>query len=280
MANKKFYWLKLKEDFFEEDTLQWLEEQDNGKEYCLFYLKLCLKSLKSNGTLIRNVGQMLVPYDAKKLSEITRTDIDTVRVAMEVFKRIGLVQVLDNGEIYLTQLENMVGSETKWAEYKKKQRKLDNVQNDSNNIPKIVHTEIENRDRDKEIEKELDIDIDITKVIETWNSLNLNKLVSIKNNRLKALKARIKEFSKEDVFKAIGNIKESSFLQGKNDRSWTITFDWFLKPNNFIKVLEGNYKDKELNNGFNTNNSRIKEEESGVSGTTAPGWEGVKSFDT
>lgn len=120
MGDKKYYWLKLKEDFFEEDTLAWLEEQTNGKEYCLFYLKLCLKSLKTNGILIRNVGQILIPYDVKKLGEITKTDIDTVTVAMELFKKIGLIQILDNGEIYITQLEQMVGSETKWAKYKKK----------------------------------------------------------------------------------------------------------------------------------------------------------------
>ena len=97
MSNKKYYWLKLKEDFFEEDAISWIEEQDNGKEYCLFYLKLCLKSLKTNGLLIRNVGSMLVPYDAKTLGKITSTDTDTVRVAMDIFTKIGLIQILENG---------------------------------------------------------------------------------------------------------------------------------------------------------------------------------------
>ena len=55
MSNKKYFWLKLKEDFFEEDTISWIEEQQNGKEYSLFYLKLCLKSLKTNGILFGNV---------------------------------------------------------------------------------------------------------------------------------------------------------------------------------------------------------------------------------
>lgn len=71
--NKKYYWLKLKEDFFEEDAISWIEEQENGKDYCLFYLKLCLKSLKTNGLLIRNVGSMLVPYDVKTLARLTNT---------------------------------------------------------------------------------------------------------------------------------------------------------------------------------------------------------------
>ena len=100
-AAKKYYWLKLKEDFFEDDTIEWIEEQPGGEKYSLFYLKLCLKSLKTDGILIRNVGDMLIPYDIKKLAEITKTDIDTARVAMELFKNIGLVQILENGEIYM-----------------------------------------------------------------------------------------------------------------------------------------------------------------------------------
>ena len=119
---KKYYWLKLKENFFEGDTIEWLEEQENGGYYSNFYLKFCLKSVKTNGILIRNVGEILIPYDVKKLSEITRVKIDTVIVAMELFKKIGLVQILDNGEIYLTQLELMVGSETSKAQIMRNKR--------------------------------------------------------------------------------------------------------------------------------------------------------------
>lgn len=266
MGDKKYYWLKLKEDFFEEDTLAWLEEQTNGKEYCLFYLKLCLKSLKTNGILIRNVGQILIPYDVKKLGEITKTDIDTVTVAMELFKKIGLIQILDNGEIYITQLEQMVGSETKWAKYKKKERelkKLDNVQLLSNINPKNVHTEIE-KEKEKDIEKDIEIEIEVstTKValipkhleciVIAWNNLNLSTIKSIQNTRLKLLNARIKDYGIDGVLQAINNIKESSFLKGQNNKNWTITFDWLIKPSNFIKVLEGNYTDKE--DGSNARN--------------------------
>lgn len=120
----KFYWLQLKEDFFDDDAIEWLEEQENGHKYSLFYLKLCLKSLKSNGVLIRKVGNMLVPYDNKKLADLTKTPIDTVIVAMELLKGIGLVKVLEGGELYITQLENMIGSTSKGALKKQQQRAL------------------------------------------------------------------------------------------------------------------------------------------------------------
>lgn len=158
---KKYYWLKLKEDFFDDDTIEWIEEQKpNGPKYVLFYLKLCLKSLKTDGVLIRNVGEMLIPYDVEKLADATNTDIDTVRVAMELFQKIGLIQILENGEIYLAQLKKMVGSESKWAEKKRLQRakqadaalpgpEEDNVQSMSEESPREI---------EKEKEKEIDIE--------------------------------------------------------------------------------------------------------------------------
>ena len=158
MANKRYYWLKLKEDFFEEDTIAWLEEQENGKDYALFYLKLCLKSLKTDGLLIRSVGNMLVPYDVKKLAEITKTDFDTAVVAMELLKKIGLVEVLDSGEIFLTKLSEMVGSETNKAE---SMRRLRSRKEQGNSVTPLLPEQgnsvaLENRDKSIEIEKEKD----------------------------------------------------------------------------------------------------------------------------
>lgn len=109
---KKYYWMKLKEDFFDDDAIEWLEDQPKGKEYALFYLKLCLKSLKTNGILIRKVGTLLVPYDTQKLAEVTKTNFDTVVVAMELLKNIGLIEILECGEICIPHMEEMIGSET------------------------------------------------------------------------------------------------------------------------------------------------------------------------
>lgn len=121
----KFFWLMLKDDFFENDAISWLEEQEpNGKEYAYFYLKLCVSSLKTNGLLIRKVGQILVPYDAKRLSELTRIDFDTVVTAMSLLQKIGLVQVLETGEIYLPEIVNLIGSQSKGAFKKQQQRAL------------------------------------------------------------------------------------------------------------------------------------------------------------
>ena len=116
---------------------------------------------------------------------------------------------------------------------------------------------------EEELEEELDIDIeedttsttltkkDIDLILAEWNKLGLQNLRSINSNtkRHTSLKARIREYSLDEVVQAIKSIDESSFLKGQNNRSWTITFDWLVKPNNFVKVIEGNYLDKGDNNG-------------------------------
>lgn len=222
MAQKRFYWLKLKENFFEEDTISWLEEQENGKEYCLFYLKLCLKSLKTDGILIRNVGELLIPYDIKKLADMTNTDIDTARVSMEIFKKVGLIQILENGEIYLTQLENMVGSETTKAEPMRRLRaKRKEI---GNNVTQSLPRE---RVRDKEKE------IDIYKYIVEYLNQKTCKHFKYNSSKTKSLiKARLNEgYTEEDFIKVI-DIKTNEWLKTKMEQ--------YLRPETlFSNKFEG-----------------------------------------
>lgn len=100
-------------------------------------------------------------------------------------------------------------------------------------------------------------------IIDSWNSLGLQKLVAINpnTNRYRLLNARIKEYGLDTVLQAIENIRYSSFLKGQNNKNWTITFDWLIKPNNFTKVLEGNYRDKgDSNNGGIEQNIKSSED--------------------
>ena len=120
--NKRHYWLKLPEDFFQSETIRWLEEQPNGIYYSNFYLKLCLMSINDNGMLIRRVGEMYIPYDIKRLSELTNINSDTIMIAINLLKKLGLLEVLDNGAFYLNQVKNMVGSESESAKRVRKHR--------------------------------------------------------------------------------------------------------------------------------------------------------------
>lgn len=161
--SKKYYWLKLKSDFFDDDTIKFIEEQENGIKYSNFYLKLCLKSLKTDGKLIRLVGETLIPYDINSLSKLTGVEFDTVRSAMQLFESIGLIKVLESGEIYLSQIDELIGSETDKAQMMRRlraERKLD-----SNNVTQMLPEKEIDIEKEKEIKKETDV-AEITKCYE------------------------------------------------------------------------------------------------------------------
>ena len=87
---------------------------------------------------------------------------------------------------------------------------------------------------------------EVQRVISEWNSITGIPAVTACRSgtkRYNSLVARLGEYELEKVLTAIGNIRGSRFLRGENGKGWVITFDWFVKPNNFIKVLEGNYTD-------------------------------------
>lgn len=184
-SNKRYYWLKLKEDFFEDDTIQWLEEQDNGKDYVIFYLKLALRSLNDDGKLIRYVGETLIPYDVKALAKLTNTPTDTVVVALELFSTIGLISRLDSGEIYMNQIDEMVGSETLAAEKMRRLRAKGNDQKrieitPSNNVTEC-YPELLEIEKDKELDKEKDKELGVKKEKEYSMDLKEKKKKEVKH---------------------------------------------------------------------------------------------------
>ena len=157
MAAKKFYWLKLKRDFFKRHDIRIIESMPNGKDYILFYLKLLLESIDHEGELRFSDA---VPYNEQMLSVITDTNIDIVRAAMKLFVDLKMLEVMDDQTIYMMEVEKLIGSETKWAEKKRVQRqKEDNVPKLSPKCPTEIEKEKEKeKDKDKETEQEKEIE--------------------------------------------------------------------------------------------------------------------------
>ena len=151
MAAKKFYWLKLKRDFFKRHDIRIIEAMPNGKDYILFYLKLLLESIDHEGELRFSDA---IPYNDQMLSVITNTNIDIVRAAMKLFVDLKMLEVMDDQTIYMMEVEKLIGSETKWAEKKRVQRQKED------NVPKLspkCPIEIE-KEKEKETEQEKEIE--------------------------------------------------------------------------------------------------------------------------
>ena len=271
-TGKKLFWIKLKNTFMTSDAVDFLMSQKNGANYVVIYQMLCLMTLGTNGVLQRTLGEVIIPYDVDKIQrECKYFDRDTIIVAMELFAKLNLIYRDDNGVYVITDYRDLIGKETDYAGQKRvqrsRQKQLPECGQSADTTVDIVHTEKEKEkdiEIDKEIEKEKDKDInnsikdacssdeertslqkDIKAVIEAWNQLPLNKVTTIKSGtkRHDALVARIRQYGIESVLEAVNMISQSPFLLGQKT-DFIITFDWFVRPNNFIKVYEGNYLDR------------------------------------
>lgn len=105
--NKKYYYLKLREDFFDSEDMKILESMENGYLYSNILLKLYLKALKNDGKLI---FKDFIPYDIKMLSTITGHNKDIVEKAIKVFQGMQLIEILDNGTIFMLDMQKMIGT--------------------------------------------------------------------------------------------------------------------------------------------------------------------------
>ena len=160
--NKRYYWLKLKRDFFKRHDIRIIESMPNGKDYILFYLKLLCESVDHEGNL-RFSDQ--IPYSEDMLATITNTNVDVVRSAIKIFTELGMMDIFDDGTYFMNEVDKLIGSESYWAEKKRLQREqerpllLDNVQPISNESPTCPSkskskNKIESKNKSKSIEKE------------------------------------------------------------------------------------------------------------------------------
>ena len=157
---KKFFWLKVKRDFFKRHDVRIIESMPDGKDYLLLYLKLLCESVDHDGRL-RFSDE--IPYDEQMLSVITDTDQGVIHDALAMFQKLGMMDVLEDGTIVMTEVGKMIGSETEWAEKKRQYRTEkghdeDNVHPTEDNVlamsdkSKSKSKSIENKER--EIERE------------------------------------------------------------------------------------------------------------------------------
>ena len=186
MSNNRFYWIKLKTNFFNREDIDFLLSQKNGAEYVVLYQMLCLSTANNNGRLETKMGEIIIPYNADKIvRDCKYFDIDTVNVAMSLYKRLGLIyEEEQDGVLKISNYEDMVGSESKWAEkkriYRENHKKLgcnsseDNVGDNKEDIVRqeyrdksIEYRDIDNKDMDEIQQMNLTSELEKLKKIKT-----------------------------------------------------------------------------------------------------------------
>ena len=158
--NRKYYYLKLKENYFDDDSIVLLESMQDGVLYSNILLKLYLKSLKHGGRLQLDED---IPYTAQMIATITRQQIGTVERALQIFLKLGLVEVLDSGTFYMSNIELLIGQSSTEAERKRaarlQKKALSALRTSGGHLSDIRPPEIE-----IELEKEIEIKREIEKV--------------------------------------------------------------------------------------------------------------------
>lgn len=129
--NGRYYWLKLKRDFFKRHDIRIIESMPNGKDYILFYLKLLCESIDHEGRL-RFSEQ--IPYNEEMFAALTYTNVDIVRSAIKIFVELDMMEIMDDGTFFMNEVAKLTGSETAWAEKKRNQKKLPKLNNGSTRL--------------------------------------------------------------------------------------------------------------------------------------------------
>ena len=146
--NKKYYYMRLKENFFDTNEMKVLESMQDGYKYSNILLKLYLMSLQSDGKLMLNER---IPYNSQMIATITRHSVGDVEKALVLFKDLGLIKVLDSGAIYMLDIQKYIGKSSTEADRQREYQRKISCSKESNkkSTPEI------------EIELEKDIEIDI-----------------------------------------------------------------------------------------------------------------------
>lgn len=246
-------WIKLTTDMFDNRKIRHLRKLPEGNNIVLIWVMLLTMAGKCNA------GGMIfltenIPYNSKLLAEEVDFEERVVELALKALHELGMIET--DGD-YFTISNWKEHQNVEGMERIREQNRIRKQNQRAKQKLAIEESHVTSRDShatdiDKDIEKDNTVSIDTVRstkvqpVIEEWNKLNLQKVISVNagTTRNTLLNARLKEYGLEKVLEAIRSIDKSSFLKGQNKNGWVVTFDWFLKPSNFTKVLEGNYLDK------------------------------------
>lgn len=270
----KYYWLKLKEDFFDDKVIKYLRKLPEGPTLVIIYLKMQLKSLKTEGFL-RYDG--ILPTCEEELALVLDESPMLVSGAINALEKMGVVERWDNDVLYMKAMQELIGSESESAARVRKHREMKKMLGDgAKSLPSngdALHcnapvtgcnTEIERRE---EIEIREDIDrerreyqeppdderpgpshlsVPYEQIKSLYNQICLSfpKCTTMSDARRKAIRARFASgYTLEDFKTLFTKVESSSFMRGSNSRNWMPTFDWLIKDGNMAKVLDGNYDD-------------------------------------
>lgn len=254
--NKRYYYLRLKENFFDSEEMKIIEGMPDGYLYSNILLKLYLRSLKTDGRLMLG-GK--IPYSPEMISSVTGHPVGIIKQAISIFKELGLIEILDNGAIYITDIQNFIGKGSTEAdrirEYRKKIADENKLIDNTNVIDCTNVQQKYTRDRDRDRVRDRDRDINtLSGKPDGGHAKAVNEIISCLNEKTKKhykantpktvrlIRARLKEgFTVED-FKAVIEKKCDDWLGNEK-------MERYLRPETLFGTKFEGYLNETPNSG-------------------------------
>lgn len=252
----KVSWIRLEIDMFDNKKIRHIRKLPEGNNIVLIWMMLLTMAgrCNSNGIIFLTEN---IPYTNKMLADELDFDESVIELALTILEKFGMItrdgtllsipgweehQNIDGLEKIREQTRKRV------AEHRKRQKEL----SEEERMPEITDQ--------ISCEKDSVKPGDVQNVIDEWNKLQklgIQPVIRMTPKRSQLLKARIREYGMEKVMEAIEKVKKSDFLTGRK-KDFIITFEFFINPNKFIKILEGFYdnRDEDVHNGFNGKTQR------------------------
>lgn len=204
--NKKYYYLRLKDNFFDSDELKILESMKDGYLYSNILLKLYLRSLKNDGKLVVNDR---IPYNAEMLASVTGHQVGTIKQALSMFKELGLIEILENGAIYMLDIQNFIGRGSSEADRKREYRQR--IETD--------RTKVQTKVREISEKSPPEIEIELEKEIKIEKEIDSSASTTTKRKRFE--KPSISDI-KQYCIERNNNIDASQFYDYYESNGWKV----------------------------------------------------------
>ena len=250
-------WIKIATDIFDDEKILLIEGLPDAYAIITVWFKLlCLAGKKNNGGVFLMNDK--IPYTDKMLATIFRMNESTVKLALNAFEQFKMIEIVEgiitipnwNKHQTLDAYERKKERDRLYQEERRaKQRALIEKSSDKSS-ERTSDVAVSDIDKEEDKDKERDIRgnrVDYQQIADMYNAtcVSFPRLTRLSEKRKRAIKARLRKYSIDDIKKVFELAEESDFLKGENNRNWSATFDWMMNDANMAKILDGNYKNKD-----------------------------------
>lgn len=251
----KYYYLKIKENFYDTEDIKILESMDNGYLYSNILMKMYLLSLKNGGKLM---FKDKIPYNSKMLSTILNHNVDILDKAIITFKQLGLIEILDSGAIFMLDIQNYIGKSSDEADRIRKYRKK--ISDEKGKLLQMYDKSTTNFGNNRDIDINKDIDINIIynnkrdvkeKIIQTNSQINTNK--DIKSSKNTKKETKVDDYTIKSIIEYLNlkTNKKFKYFTEKTKRLITLRINEGFNLDDFYTVIDNQSKkwldDDEMN---------------------------------